>query len=73
MAKKHSVKAHVQILDLTRAGSSISFEIFADKAKLGEIKLGQGSITWFRKNAKLGRKLTWTKFAELLNHELYGD
>jgi hypothetical protein len=31
----------VQILDLTRAGSSISFTIYADDKKIGEIKLGQ--------------------------------
>lgn len=71
--KKHSVNAQVQILDLTRAGSSIHLDIFADGEKLGTIKLGQGSVNWIGKNRKVwGKPLNWTKFADLMNDATYG-
>jgi hypothetical protein len=71
--KKHSVKANVQILDLTRAGSSITLTIFADDKKLGEIQLGQGSVNWIGKSRKVwGKPLSWTKFAEIMNESTYG-
>jgi hypothetical protein len=69
--RKHSVKATVQILDLTKAGSSMSLEIFANDEKLGEIKLGRGSITWFGKNRRLGYELTWSKFAKMMDDVAY--
>jgi hypothetical protein len=72
--KKHSVKANVQILDLTRAGSSMQFEIFADGEKLGEIQLGQGTVNWIGKKRKVwGKSLSWTKFAELMNKVTYDE
>ena len=43
--KKHTAKAHVQILDLTKAKSSMDFEIFANKKKICMIIIGRGSLT----------------------------
>lgn len=72
--RKHSVKAQVQILDLTRAGSSMEFEVFADGEKLGTLSIGQGSINWKKGRKQYwGKSLAWTKFAELMNHAAYGD
>lgn len=70
--RKHSVKAQVQILDLTKAGTSMTLEIFADDRKLGEIQLGRGSITWYGKNRKVGKPLSWSKFADIMDRETYG-
>ncbi|MEP6850601.1 MAG: hypothetical protein ABI999_17210 [Acidobacteriota bacterium] len=70
--KKHSVKAQVQILDLTRAGSSMDFEIFADGEKLGMLSLGQGSINWKKGRKQYwGKPISWTKFAELMTEVAY--
>lgn len=33
--KKHSVRANLQVVELTRAGSSLDLEIYADKEKIG--------------------------------------
>ncbi|MBK8467568.1 MAG: hypothetical protein IPL32_17265 [Chloracidobacterium sp.] len=70
--RKHSVKATVQILDLTRAGSSMSLEIFANDEKIGEIKLGRGSITWFGRNRRTGKEMSWSKFAAMMDDIAYG-
>lgn len=43
--RKHTVRAQMQVLELTKAGSSIEFEIFAKKEKIGTITVGQGSLT----------------------------
>ncbi|HYY58769.1 MAG TPA: hypothetical protein VE842_15660, partial [Pyrinomonadaceae bacterium] len=56
--KKHTVKAKVQILDLTKAGSSIEFEIRADEKKIGTIIIGRGSLTWFGRSRKYSRRYT---------------
>lgn len=70
--RKHSVKATVQILDLTKAGSSMSFEIYANAEKIGEIKLGRGSLTWFGKNRRNGYEISWSKFAKMMDDLAYG-
>jgi hypothetical protein len=70
--KKHTVKANVQILDLTKAGSSIDFEIFANEEKIGTIILGRGSLTWYGRNRKSGKSFSWSEFAELMDARAYG-
>lgn len=70
--KKHAVKANVQILDLTRAGSSMDFEIFADGEKLGTLSIGQGSVNWKKGRKQYwGKKFSWSKFAEVMDRETY--
>ncbi len=72
--KKHSVKANVQILDLTRAGSSMQLDIFSGGEKLGTVQLGQGTVNWIGRNRKVwGKPINWTKFAEIMSREAYGD
>ena len=70
--RKHSVKANVQILDLTRKGSSMTFEIFANEEKIGEIHLGRGSITWRGGKRKTGKTMSWSRFAHIMDVEAYG-
>jgi hypothetical protein len=43
--KKHTVRAHIRVLEFTRAGSAMDFEIFAGGEKLGTITTGRGSPT----------------------------
>jgi hypothetical protein len=61
---KHTVSANMQVLELTKSGSSIKFEIFADEEKLGTMVIGRGSITWYGRNRKRGKRLSWSQFAE---------
>lgn len=70
---KHKVKASMKVLELNNAGSSMSMEIFSGAHKLGEIVLGRGSITWFGKGRKKGKRIRWTKFAEIMDGYAYGD
>lgn len=71
-ARKHTVKANVQILDLTKAGSSMNFEIYAEGEKIGEIVVGRGSLTWYGRRRQHGKRLSWSKFAQLMDEHAYG-
>lgn len=68
-AKKHTVRALMKFFELPKAGSSIDFEIFANKEKIGTIVIGRGSLTWYGKNKKTGRSFSWTGFAELMDKQ----
>lgn len=37
VVKKHSVKANLQVVELTRAGSSLDLEIYADQEEIGKL------------------------------------
>lgn len=70
--RKHSVRASVQIHQLSKAGTSIDFQIYADEEKIGTMIIGRGSITWFGRNRKTPIELNWTRFAQIMD-ERYDD
>lgn len=72
-AKIHKVKADLQILELTKAGSSLSLNIFANDKKLGTLEIGQGSLFWYPKNKRNGKRIDWTSFAEMMDKLAYGE
>ena len=45
--RKHSVKANMHVVELTRAGTSLDLEIYADNVKIGTLIIGQGSLFWY--------------------------
>ena len=49
----------------------MSLEIFASEEKIGTIIIGRGSITWFGKNRQHGKRISWSKFAELMDQYSY--
>jgi hypothetical protein len=62
--KRHTAKAHVQILGLSKAGTSIELELFSDDEKIGTLVIGRGSFTWYGARRKRGRRFSWSRFAE---------
>ena len=71
--RKHRVAAQVQILDLTKAGSSMEFEIYAGQEKIGTIVIGRGSLTWRGGRRQRDKRLSWSQFAELMDKHAYGE
>jgi len=61
--RKHTVKASVSNIDLTRAGSSILLDVFAEKEKIGTVELGRGSIRWYGKNKQKPTPISWSRFS----------
>jgi hypothetical protein len=70
--KKHSVKAHLQVMELARAGSSLDLEIFASKQKLGTLIIGRGSLYWYGRNRTNRKRISWTRFADMMDQLAYG-
>lgn len=71
--KKHTVTANVQILDLTKAGSSIEFKIYANKKRIGTIVIGRGSMTWRGGKRQREETLSWSDFAKMMDDRAYGE
>jgi len=67
--RKHTVKASVNNLDLTKAGTSICLEVFADKEKIGTVEIGRGSLRWYGKNKQKPTPILWSKFAAWMDAE----
>jgi hypothetical protein len=65
--KRHTVRANVRILNLTKAGSSMDFEIYSEGEKIGTVILGRGSLTWYGKKRHKGRRFSWSEFAQKMD------
>jgi len=70
--KKHHVKALLQVPGLSKAGSSLKMEIFARNQKLGEIIIGRGSLYWYGRNRQKRKRVSWTRFSEMMDELAYG-
>jgi hypothetical protein len=70
--RKHSVKAHLQVMELARAGSSLDLEIFEAKQKIGTLIIGRGSLYWYGRNRRIRKRIAWTRFAEMMDELAYG-
>lgn len=64
--RKHNAKARVQVMDLSKAGTAIDIELFADQEKIGTLVIGRGSLTWYGRKWKHGRKFSWSRFAAFM-------
>ena len=72
LVKKHLVKANLHVMELTRAGSSLDLEIYADKEKIGTLILGRGSLFWFGSKRRISKRISWSRFAEMMDELAYG-
>jgi hypothetical protein len=65
----HSANALVQVFGLSKAGTSIQLNIYAEQEKIGTLVIGRGSLTWSGKQWKHGRRFTWSQFAALMERD----
>lgn len=73
IARKHAVKASIQVHELTKAGTSIEFEIFASGEKIGTLIIGRGSLIWRGGKRQKDKTISWSKFAEQMDRLAYGE
>jgi hypothetical protein len=71
VTKRHTVKANLQIFNLSKAGTSLELEIFEQRTRLKRIKIGtviigRGSLTWFKGKGRIGRRMSWAELAEIM-------
>lgn len=62
--RKHEVRATLSVQELTRRGTSLDLDIYADGEKLGSLQIGRGSLKWWGRKWVRGKRLSWSRFAE---------
>jgi hypothetical protein len=72
VVRKHAVKASIQVHELSKAGTSIEFEIYATGEKIGTLVIGRGSLTWRGGRRQKEKNISWSRFAELMDELAYG-
>ena len=70
--KKHSVKANLQVFELSKAGTSLDLEIYASDQKIGTLIIGRGSLYWYGRNRHTRKRISWSRFAEMMDDLAYG-
>ena len=71
--RKHKVEANLANVELTKAGSSLRLEIYAEDDKIGELQIGRGSLYWFGRNRRTSKRIDWSQFASMMDELAYGD
>ena len=66
--RKHKVRAAVQNIDLTKAGTSISLDVFAEGEKIGTVEIGRGSLRWYGKNKQKPKPIPWSTLAHWMDN-----
>jgi hypothetical protein len=69
---KHTVRASLEIPRLAKAGSSLSLRLYGRGGKLGEITLGRGSLYWYGRYRQKRKRISWTRFADMMDTLAYG-
>ena len=72
-ARKHAVRANLQVAELTKAGTSLDLETYADKEKLGTIVIGRGALYWKGAHRQRGTRIGWSRFAQMMDELAYGS
>ena len=71
--RRYTVRASLDVLELTRAGSSLNLQLFSGGRKLGELEIGRGSVYWTGARKQKSRRIRWSRFAEVMNELAYGE
>ena len=71
-SRRHKVNVHLQVFEISKAGTSLDLEIFSAGQKLGELQIGRGSINWRGGQRKITKRIRWSCFADMMNHLAYG-
>ena len=72
VVRKHSVTANMHVVELTRAGTSLDLEIYAENEKIGTLIIGQGSLSWRGGKRRNSERIPWSKFAAMMDGLAYG-
>ena len=70
--RKHAVRGVMRVHEFTKAGTSLNLEISAAGEKIGELEIGRGGLYWWGGHRQRRKRLSWTRFAELMDSLAYG-
>lgn len=67
----HQVRAALSNVSLVRARSSLKLTLYARNEKIGQLEIGRGSLYWSGKRRHRSKRLSWTRFAEMMDQFAY--
>ena len=70
--RKHAVRGTLKVHEFTKAGTSLNLEISAVGEKIGDLEIGRGGLYWKGGKRHTRKRLSWTRFAELMDSLAYG-
>jgi hypothetical protein len=68
LPRRHAVRAELFNVELARARSSLKLSIYARQEKIGEVHIGRGSIFWWGPKRKLSKRISWSRFAAMMDN-----
>ena len=69
--RKHRARLSLNVVELTKAGTSLELEVFADAEKIGSLEIGRGSICWRGGKRQKAKRLSWSEFAQHMDSWAY--
>ena len=72
VSRKHEVRAELSNFTLAKAKSALTLEIYARREKVGELQVGRGSLYWWGKHRQKSKRVSWSKFTDMMNELAYG-
>lgn len=75
--RRHSVRGSLHVRELSKAGSSLTLELFVRerkrRVKIGELVIGRGALYWYGRNRQRRKRVSWTRFSEMMDKLAYGE
>jgi hypothetical protein len=71
LVRKHQVRATLNVVELTKAGTSLELQVFAEGEKIGSLSIGRGSLTWRGGKRQKAKRLSWSEFAQHMDSWTY--
>jgi hypothetical protein len=65
------VHVTLNVPQLTKAGSGLELYLYAEGEKLGQLDIGRGGIYWRGGNRRKVKRISWSRFAEMLDDVSY--
>ena len=69
----HQVRAALSNVSLVRARSSLDLTLYARNEKIVLLEIGRGSLYWSGKRRHRSKRISWTRFAEMMDSLAYGS
>jgi hypothetical protein len=70
--RKYSVHAELSNFRLAKAKSALRLQIYERDAKVGELEVGRGSLYWYGAHRQRSKRISWGRFAEMMDRLAYG-
>ena len=72
LERKYEVKAEIENFSLVKAKSALKLEIYCREEKLGELRVGRGSLYWWGAHRQKEKRVSWGRFAQMMDELAYG-